>query len=344
MEEYKLLEQLCLARGVAGQEGAVRQILREAVADHVDSVETDHLGNLIARKRPNNGGENPLRVMIAAHMDEVGFLVVKTGDNGTLKFRNVGGIDARLLPGKRVRVGEKAIPGVILQKPTHLQSSGDRNGVAEIDSLVIDIGGANGVKPGDMITFEPSYGQVGRLLKGKAFDDRVGCFVLVELLKRNYPCEVVGVFTVQEEIGLRGARAAAYAVEPHIGFALEGTIADDLPKEKDESSTTQLGKGPALSLIDRSAYADRRLVQHLIRTAEENNIPWQFKQPGVGSTDIGAIHMAREGIPSMTVSVPCRYIHAPAALLDPQDLAHTIELMTKALEGIGDWGLGTQCH
>jgi tetrahedral aminopeptidase len=334
MTDYALLEKLCLARGIAGQETAVRQILREAVAEHVDSLETDSLGNLIARKQPKDGQEKPLRVMIAAHMDEVGFMVVKTNDNGALKFRSVGGVDARLLPGKRVQIGEKAIPGVILQKPTHLQSNGDRNGVSAIDSLVIDTGGANGIKPGDMITFEPSYGEVGRLLKGKAFDDRVGCLILVELLKRDYPCEVVGVFTVQEEIGLRGARVAAYAVEPDLAFALEGTIADDMPKDQDESPTTELGKGPALSIMDRSAYADRRLVQHLIRTAEENQIPWQLKQPGVGGTDIGAIHLAREGIPSMAVSVPCRYIHAPAALLDPQDLEQTITLMAKALEGL----------
>jgi endoglucanase len=336
MENYQLLEQLCLARGVAGQEGAVRRIIREAIAGYVDTLEVDALGNLIARKYPKSDPSSPLRVMIAAHMDEVGFMVIKVNDNGAVKFRSVGGIDARILPGKRVRIGEKAIPGVILQKPTHLQSKGDRNGVTEIDSLVIDTGRANGIQPGDLITFEPVYGEVGRLLKGKAFDDRAGCFVLAELLAHDYPCEVVGVFTVQEEIGLRGARVAAYAVKPHVGFALEGTIADDLPKEKDESPTTQLGKGPALSMMDRSAFADRRLVQHLIRTAEGNGIPWQFKQPGVGGTDIGAIHLVHEGVPSLAVSVPCRYIHAPAALLDPNDLVHTIALMRKALATLPD--------
>lgn len=333
---FELLEQLSTARGIAGQEAAVRKILREAVTPHVDAVESDNLGNLIARKRANASVEKPLRVMIAAHMDEVGFMVVKVNDNGTLKIRSVGGIDARILPGKRVLVGEKATPGVILQKPTHLQSSGERNSVTDIDSLVVDIGSSNGVKPGDMVTFDSSYGEVGRLLKGKAFDDRVGCLVLAELLKRDYPCEVVGVFTVQEEIGLRGARVAAYAVEPDVAFALEGTIADDLPKEKDESPTTELGKGPAISVMDRSAHADRRLVDLLIRTAQANDIPWQFKQPGIGGTDIGAIHLAREGIPSVAVSVPCRYIHAPAALMDRDDLGHVIELMAKTLEALPD--------
>ena len=341
--QYPLLEQLSAARGVAGQEAAVRAILREAVSPHVHRVETDHLGNLIAHKptaahRPasHSNGDKPLRVMLAAHMDEVGGLVQKVNDDGTLKFRAVGGIDARILPGKRLLIGPKSVPGVVLEKPVHL---GKSNGAATIDDLLIDTGGANGINPGDMITFESSYGEVGRLLKGKSFDDRVGCFILVELLKREYPCEVVGVFTVQEEIGLRGAKVAAYSVAPDVAFALEGTIADDLPKDEDISSTTELGKGPAISVMDRTAYADRRLVELLTLTAQEHAIPYQIKQPGVGGTDVGTIHLAREGIPSVAVAVPCRYIHAPAALMDPADVLHTIELMAKALGRLPSvWG------
>lgn len=334
--QYPLLEQLSTARGVAGQESAVRAILREAVAPYA-ALETDALGNLIARKpAPPGNGEAPLRVMLAAHMDEVGGMVQKVNDDGTLKFRAVGGIDARILPGKRLLIGPKAIPGVVLEKPVHL---GRSNGAPAIDDLIIDTGGANGISPGDMITFESGYGEVGRLLKGKAFDDRVGCFVLAEVLKRDYPCEVVGVFTVQEEIGLRGARVAAYSVAPDVAFALEGTIADDLPKETDVSSTTELGKGPAISVMDRSAYADRRLVELLVLTAQEHGIPYQIKQPGLGGTDAGTIHLAREGIPSTALSVPCRYIHAPAALMDPADVLHTIELLAKALVRLPSvWG------
>ncbi len=181
--QYPFLEQLSVARGVAGQESAVRAILREAVSPHVHRVETDHLGNLIAHKpAAQNSGDAPLRVMLAAHMDEVGGLVQKVNDDGTLKFRAVGGIDARILPGKRLLIGPKSVPGVVLEKPVHL---GKSNGAASIDDLLIDTGGANGINPGDMITFESSYGEVGRLLKGKSFDDRVGCFILAELLKRE---------------------------------------------------------------------------------------------------------------------------------------------------------------
>jgi len=278
--DYPLLEKLSTARGVAGQEAAVRAILSEAVTPHVASVESDHLGNLIARKPalPGNG-DKPLRVMLAAHMDEVGGLVQKVNDDGTLKFRAVGGIDARILPGKRLLVGPKALPGVVLEKPVHL---GRSESAATIDDLVIDMGGANGINPGDMITFDSGYAEVGRLLKGKSFDDRVGCFILAELLKWEYPCEVVGVFTVQEEIGLRGAKVAAYSVAPDVAFALEGTIADDLPKDEDISSTTEVGKGPAISVMDRSAYADRRLVDLLrARFPGRPSRPWPPVPPGV---------------------------------------------------------------
>lgn len=334
---FELLEKLSTTAGVSGDEGAVRAIIRDAIRDHVDRLEVDNLGNLLAWKAPKpapSRGSNPLRVMLAAHMDEVGFIAMKVDDDGTVKFRNVGGVDARILPGKRVRIGEKAIPGVIVRTPIHLQKNNDRNSVTSIENLVIDTGGAKGIHPGDRIHFESKYEQVGQLLKGKSFDDRVGCVVLAELLKRDYPCEVVGAFTVQEEIGLRGAKVAAYTVEPAVAFALEGTIADDLPKDKDISPTTELGKGPAISVMDRSAYADRRLVQLLVDTAKAHDIPYQFKQPGIGGTDIGSIHLAREGIPSVAVAVPCRYIHSPAALLDPQDVERTVALLEKTLQVI----------
>jgi endoglucanase len=184
-----------------------------------------------------------------------------------------------------------------------------------------------------MVTFESSYEQYGQLLKGKSFDDRVGCYVLAELLKSEFACELVGVFTVQEEIGLRGAGVAAYAVQPDVAVALEGTVADDLPRQEDISPTTELGKGPAISVMDRSAHADRRLVRILTETAAAHDIPWQFKQPGVGGTDVGSIHLARAGIPAVAVAVPCRYIHTPAALMDAADVENTIELMSQALAG-----------
>ncbi|MXZ19830.1 MAG: M42 family metallopeptidase [Caldilineaceae bacterium SB0665_bin_25] len=325
----ELLEKLSKARGVAGHEGAVRAILREELAPFVEELSVDFIGNLIARKGgPDAADQN--RVMLAAHMDEVGGMVMRANSDGTVKFRSVGGLDPRILPGKRVTIGPQAVPGVILRAP-HAARSGRR--VMPISDLLIDTGGAGGIEPGDMITFESGYEQYGKLLKGKAFDDRVGCYILAELLKSEFPCELVGVFTVQEEIGLRGAGVAAYTVQPDVAVALEGTVADDLPKQNDVSPTTQLGKGPAISVMDRSAHADRRLVRILTETASDHDIPWQIKQPGVGGTDVGTIHLARAGVPAVAVAVPCRYIHTPAALMDPEDVKNTIQLMSKALSG-----------
>ena len=325
----ELLEKLSNARGVAGQEGEVRAILREELAPHVEELTVDSIGNLIVRKRGSNAPSQH-RVMLAAHMDEVGGMVMRSNSDGTLKFRSVGGLDPPILPGKRVTIGAQAVPGVIMRAP-HAARSGKR--VMPISDLLIDTGGASGIEPGDMITFESGFEQYGRLLKGKAFDDRVGCYILVELLKGEFPCELVGVFTVQEEIGLRGAGVAAYAVQPDIAVALEGTVADDLPRQEDVSPTTELGKGPAISVMDRSALADRRLVRILTATAAAHDIPWQFKQPGVGGTDVGSIHLARAGVPAVAVAVPCRYIHTPAALMDPADVKNTIQLMSEALSG-----------
>ncbi len=325
----ELLEKLSTARGVAGHEGEVRAILREELAPFVEELSVDSIGNLIARKGgPDAAGQH--RVMLAAHMDEVGGMVMRVNSDGTVKFRSVGGLDPRILPGKRVMIGPQSVPGVILRAP-HAARSGRR--VMPISDLLIDTGGAGGLEPGDMITFDSGYEQYEKLLKGKAFDDRVGCYILAELLKSEFPCELVGVFTVQEEIGLRGAGVAAYTVQPDVAVALEGTVADDLPKQNDVSPTTEMGKGPAISVMDRSAHADRRLVRILTETASDNDIPWQIKQPGVGGTDVGTIHLARAGVPAVAVAVPCRYIHTPAALMDPEDVKNTIQLMSKALSG-----------
>ena len=325
----ELLERLSTARGVAGQEGEVRAILREHIAPHVDEVAVDSIGNLIACKGSSQSSPGQ-RVLLAAHMDEVGGMVMRCNPDGTIKFRSVGGLDPRILPGKRVRIGVDAAPGVVMRAP-HAARAGSR--VTPIADLLIDTGGAGGIQPGDMITFEGDYEKFGRLLKGKAFDDRVGCYILAQLLQEEYPCELVGAFTVQEEIGLRGAGVAAYAVEPDVAVALEGTVADDLPRQEDVSPTTELGKGPAISVMDRSAHADRRLVRILTETADAHDIAYQFKQPGVGGTDVGAIHLARSGVPSVAVAVPCRYIHTPAALMDPADVENTIDLMRHALAG-----------
>lgn len=332
----ELLKALSDAEGVSGNEAPVRKIIRQAIQDHVDEIRVDNLGNLIARKQPANRPAN-LRVMVAAHMDEVGFMVVKIDSDGLLKFRTIGGIDPRIVISKPVRVGGDGVPGIIGAKPIHLMDHAEASKVSDIDKMAIDIGATNeedatkSVKRGDYVNFDTRFSQAGDLVKGKAFDDRAGCAALAALLEEDYPFELVAAFTVQEELGLRGARVSAYEIDPDVAFVLEATVADDLPKDKDTSPTTELGKGPAITFMDRSVIPDKRLVRLLVETAETHGIPYQLRRALGGGTDAGQIHLAREGIPSAVVSVPCRYIHSPAALLSPQDFKHTIELMRHAL-------------
>ena len=353
-----ILEKLYNAMGVSGDEDAVRVIIYDAVKPFVDELTVDTMGNLIALKAKAKGGGTRAkradsllaqleatkaqpgapRVMLAAHMDEVGVMVTGYTGDGGIKFRYVGGVDDRIMPGLRVQLGKDRIAGVIGLKAIHMAKPADRERATSRESLVIDVGAsskseAEGIAPlGTYGTFLAEYRKLGRLVSGKAFDDRAGCSVLAELLQgAAFPFDLYGVFTVQEEVGVRGAGVAAHRIDPTCAFVFEGTICDDLPKKKDESPTTRLGDGPAISLMDRSAIADRRLIDHLIAVAERDGIPYQFKQPGVGGTDAGSIHMAREGVPCVPVSVPCRYIHAPIAALDPRDFRNTVKLMDVAL-------------
>ncbi|HDQ72314.1 MAG TPA: M42 family peptidase [Chloroflexi bacterium] len=331
-----MLRELSNAIGVSGDEGNVRAIVLEAIREHVDEVTVDSIGNVLAFKKGT--GRQRLRVMLDAHMDEVGLMVVGYTNEGLLRMRTVGGIDARLLPGTLLKVGPDQMPGVIGVKPIHLADEAERNKVVQIKQLAIDIGAkdkeeAEKLAPlGTYAAFDTTFREMGSAVSGKAFDDRAGCAALIALLRgERFPSDIHAAFTVQEEVGLRGARVAAYALEPDCAFALEGTIADDIPKDKDVSPTTELGKGPALTVMDRSFIADRRLLKLLTETADELDIPYQFKQPGMGGTDAGAIHLAREGIPSITIAVPCRYIHSQLGLLNLDDFHHTIQLTRESL-------------
>lgn len=331
-----ILRELSEAYGVSGNEGDVRTVILDAVREHVDEIRVDTMGNVLAFKRGT--GRQRMRVMLAAHMDEVGLMVVGHDNDGFLKVRSVGGIDPRLLPGTLLQVGPGHIPGVIGTKPIHLLKKEENKKIPKIQDLVMDIGAkskdeARKLAPlGTYATFATQFRELGPTVSGKAFDDRAGCAVLVELLHgEQFHFDLHATFTVQEEVGLRGAQVAAYAIKPDCAFALEGTIADEIPKDKDISPTTELGKGPAITMMDHSFIADRRLVRLLTGTAEELGIPYQIKQPGIGGTDAGAIHLAHAGVPSVTVAVPCRYIHSPVAILSLDDFNNTVRLMRESL-------------
>lgn len=325
-----LLKRLSEALGVSGNEHEVREIIKEAIKDQVDEIRVDTLGNLMAVK---GKGKSP-RVMVAAHMDEVGLMISWIEKSGLLRFRKVGGIDDRVLVSKTVLVGKDRIPGVIGAKAIHLQDPRERETPLKYEDLYIDIGAKSKeeaekkVKLGDFAAFATRYEEFGqRKAKGKAFDDRVGCTVLMEALKGQYEFELNAVFTVQEEVGLRGAAVAAYDLDPQMGLVLEGTTCSDTPGTDPEGYATEVGKGPALSLMDASSIANKKMVQEMVRLAQENGLPYQFRRTTMGGNDAGRIHLTRQGVPSASLSVPCRYIHSPVSVISLDDLENAVKLL-----------------
>ena len=334
--QIELLEKLCNATAVSGDEHEVRQIVLEAIKLVADDVKVDNLGNVLATRYGR--GENRVRVMLAAHMDEIGFMIVKKHEDGLFEFDRIGGIDERQLPGKPVLVGREHLVGVIGAKPIHMTTADERKKKIDVSSMRIDLGPEIGekVKPGDRATFATRFEMVGPSIRAKALDDRLGVATLIELIK-HVPdnIDLLAAFTVQEEVGLRGARVAAYAFEPDMAVAIDSTPAYDLPHwdEEDENDryNTRLDAGPAIYVMDRATIADRRLVNWLVETAENSGIPYQFRQPGGGGTDAGAIHKVRSGIPSVSVSVPARYAHTAVSIARLPDWANTLRLLHTAL-------------
>jgi putative aminopeptidase FrvX len=334
--QIELLEKLCNATAVSGDEYEVRQIVLEAVKLIADEVKVDALGNVLATKFGR--GENRVRVMLAAHMDEIGLMVVKKHDDGVFEFDRVGGIDERQLPGKSVVVGRDHLPGVIGAKPIHMTTADERKNKIDVSAMRIDLGPEIGekVKPGDRATFATRFELLGPSIRAKALDDRFGVATLIELLKHAPDqIDLMAAFTVQEEVGLRGARVAAYALDPDMAIAIDATPAYDLPPWDDEDENdrynTRLDAGPAIYVMDFGTIPDRRLVNWLVETAIQAEIPYQLRQPGGGGTDAGAIHKVRVGIPSVSVSVPVRYAHTAASIARLDDWANTLRLLHTAL-------------
>ncbi|MCR3922298.1 MAG: M20/M25/M40 family metallo-hydrolase, partial [Firmicutes bacterium] len=302
----------------------------------------DTLGNLYVKK---GTGKKP-RVMLAAHMDEVGLMVVGFEKSGLLRVIKVGGIDDRVLVSKPVVVGNSHVPGVIGAKAIHLQKPQERKKPIEIENLYVDIGvhsqdeAEKLVKVGDYVAFNSKTHEIGdNCLLGKAFDDRVGCAVLVELMKEDFDLELTAVFTVQEEVGLRGSGVAAYTVHPDVAFVIEGTSASDVVGTNEARHVTQLGKGPAVTLMDASFITPQFMLDLVVQTAEKLGIPYQFRRLTTAGTDAGKISQTHEGIPSSVISVPCRYIHSPASLINLDDYQNTIRLAKGIVKAIAEGGL-----
>ncbi|UCG23518.1 MAG: M42 family metallopeptidase [Chloroflexota bacterium] len=335
----ELLKQLTEVYGVSGDEKQARLLIRDLVAEHVDEWKVDTMGNLLVTKKGD--GASPLRVMVDAHMDEVGLMITGIDRDGTLKFTGVGSFDDRVLLGKVVQVGPKKHTGVIGARPIHLLKRSSITSVVKIDAMRIDIGAKNKedaakrVKLGQTAAFVTKYEEFGHHAIGKAFDDRTGCAVLVELLRgRRFPFDLVAAFTVQEEVGLRGAGVAAYRLQPDAALVLECTPAFDLPNEDDVSANVSLGRGPAIYVMDRGTIQDPRLVAHITRTADEKQIPFQIRQPGGGGTNTAAIQRAGAGVPAATIATPVRYAHSPVSMINLEDFANVVELVDASLRSL----------
>jgi tetrahedral aminopeptidase len=337
------LEKLSVACGVAGREDEVRNLLIKMLEPYADEVKVDKMENVIAVKK---GKKDKPRVMLAAHMDEVGLMVKTITKEGFLQFTKMGGIDDRILLAQEVRVlCEKGVlPGLIGSKPPHIQKEEERKKIVPFDEMFIDIGAENredakamGVKIGDPVAFSGNYIKLNKdIVLGKAFDDRTGCAVMVETLKHleDADCTVYAVGTVQEEVGLRGAATAAFGVDPDVGIALDVTIAGDVPGVREFDTSVKMGKGPALSVSDSGLITHPKVLRWLIESASQNDIDYQLETGLLGTTDAARMALTRQGVPSGTISIPARYIHSPVGLVSLKDLESCSKLAALAVEKI----------
>ena len=343
MTIVKTLEKLSNACGVSGREDEVKGLMKKFLKPYVDEIREDKLGNVIGIRK---GKKNAPKVMLAAHMDEIGLLVKTVSKEGFLQFAKIGGIDDRILLAQKVIVyTEKgSLHGIIGSKPPHIQKEEERKKVITYDQLFIDIGAKSqeetkkmGVKIGDPISFDVRFSKVGKdTVVGKAFDNRIGCAVMIEVMKRlnKNKCTVYAVGTVQEEVGLRGAATAAFGINPDVGIAIDVTVAGDMPGVKETEAPIKIRKGPSITVADRGLITHPKVLRLLVDVAEENKIPYQLEAGLPGSTDAARILLTREGVPSGVISIPTRYIHSPTALLSIKDAENSVKLTVAAIQKV----------
>lgn len=332
-----LLKELTMARGVSGNEGEIRSLLRRLCEERGATCTVDRMGNLIATK---DGGDAALpHILLDAHMDEVGLIVTGVRDDGLLRYLPVGGIDARVLVSKRVLCGEERIPGVIGAKAIHLQSPADRERVLEHDALFVDIGARtkaeaeNVCPPGTYIVFDSPLTAFGDgMLVGRSLDDRIGCLSMLKALEHGYPGTLTCAFVVQEEIGLRGARVVSHHVDNDLAIALEATAANDLGDIPVQAQVCRVGEGVALSTMDTASIAHPGLVKAIDAIAKEKGIACQPKRFVSGGNDAGALQRGQQAKPVAVLSVPCRYIHSPASVAALSDIQSQADLVCACLD------------
>jgi len=343
MTLIETLEKLSKASGVTGREEEVADLMKKLLKPYVDEIKEDSLGNVIGIKK---GKKNSPKIMLAAHMDEIGLVIKTITKEGFLYFAKVGGIDDRILLAQKVLVHTEKGPlhGIIGSRPPHIQKEEERKKVISYDELFIDIGAANqeeakkmGVKIGDPVGFDVEFARIKKdIVIGKALDDRVGCAIMIEALKRleKTECTIYAVGTVQEEVGLRGAMTSAFSISPDVGLAIDVTVAGDTPGVKENEAPIAIKKGPSITIADSGMIVPPKILRLLTDVAEENKIPYQLETGLAGSTDAARILLTKEGIPSGVISVPTRYIHSPTSLLSLEDVENAVKLLVATIQKI----------
>ncbi len=337
MNNIELLKELCSSNGISGNEKNIRDIIISEIKDYVTEYQIDNLGNIIAFKKGKKRAEKKL--MISAHMDEVGFIVTDITSDGLIKFDEVGGIDRRVLLGRRVIIENKTV-GVIGVKPIHLCNSDEKKKIPSYDSMYIDIGADSKeeaekfVSLGDNIAFESFYEDNGFTIKSKALDDRAGCFLMTEMIKSKLEYDMYFTFVTQEEVGLRGSKVAAYTVNPDFAIVLESTTAADVPDVSVEKQVCSVGNGAVIGYMDRRTIYDRGMIERAKILSENNNIKLQFKKAVAGGNDAGSIHESRGGVRTLAISLACRYLHSSLSLIAKSDLDDVYNLALLLSEDI----------
>ena len=338
MLDMKLLERLCKCNGISGDEGKVRELIIEEIKPYADSITVDNLGNLIVHKQGKNRAKS--RLMLSAHMDEVGLMVTDITSDGYLKFDEVGGIDRRVLLGKSVTVGMNRINGVIGVKPIHLCKGDEVGRIPELSEMYIDIGADSKenaveyIKYGDSIDFVSDFNVTADSITSKALDDRFGCLVLIELIRSELEYDMDFAFVVQEEVGLRGAKVAAYTVDPEFALVIETTTAADVPEIDENKQVCNLSDGAVISVMDRRTIYDKEMIALAFDCAEKSKIKAQYKRAVVGGNDAGVIHSSRSGVRTLAVSLPCRYLHSPNCVVNKQDCENMLKLVSELANNI----------
>ncbi|WP_208592293.1 M42 family metallopeptidase [Gracilibacillus suaedae] len=345
-EQLTMLKELTDARAIPGDEREAREVMKKWISPYADKVYTDHLGSLIAEK---NGDENGPKIMVAGHLDEVGFMVTRIDDKGFVYFQTVGGWWSQVMLAQRVTILTKSgdVTGVIGSKPPHILSAEARKKPVDIKDMFIDIGASSkeeaaefGVKPGDSVVpyFEFTPLKNEKLLLAKAWDNRIGCAIAIEVLRRlkgeDHPNRVYSVATVQEEVGLRGAKTSAYTIEPDIGFAVDVGIAGDTPGVSDKDADSKIGDGPQIILYDASMVSHKGLRDFVVETADQQQIPYQYGHLAGGGTDSGSIHLTANGVPALSITIATRYIHTHAAILHQNDFENAVQLIVEVIKNL----------